>query len=492
MRGPGPTAVCAAIAAAALGGASPAAALTFEVDSLGDGVDATPADDICATAGGRCTLRAAIDAANQAPGNDEIKVPRGTIELKRPPAPGGANSEGDLDPTEAVEIDGRGPSKSVIRQTVKDGVLNNDAPFAGFSEPGLQLSDVTITGGRVGGPGESGGGGIQNNAFALLANVVIRDNVARSDADDDVPAGGVLSTGTMALSNTTVRDNVARGVGDTQAVGGGIMVADGGLTLQDGSKVVGNSAVIRDPEPGAVANGGGVVLRNPGGEPQDAMMVFDSTIAGNTASGAPIATGGGINAGVNATIDMTRSTVSGNRSRMGGGLYTIQSLVNISNSTLSGNAATRDAGAAIFQQSEAGDVDLTSVTVAQNHASDGHFAIESGEQALVGSVTLFASIVANPGPECGGEAGAVSSSGKNVVGDLTCGFNPGLGMDIEAGPRLKPLGDYGGPTRTHALKGSSPAIDHVTGCAPGVDQRGVSRPQGAHCDAGSFERAATP
>jgi len=54
-------------------------------------------------------------------------------------------------------------------------------------------------------------------------------------------------------------------------------------------------------------------------------------------------------------------------------------------------------------------------------------------------------------------------------------------------PDLGPLADNAGPTNTHALKASRPAIDRVP-CSPGIDQRGLPRPQRADCDSGSFER----
>jgi hypothetical protein len=59
------------------------------------------------------------------------------------------------------------------------------------------------------------------------------------------------------------------------------------------------------------------------------------------------------------------------------------------------------------------------------------------------------------------------------------------------------LANNGGPTRTHALVSSSPAIDTVadgTCSPPNQDQRGVQRPQdgnndgAAICDTGSFQR----
>jgi len=59
---------------------------------------------------------------------------------------------------------------------------------------------------------------------------------------------------------------------------------------------------------------------------------------------------------------------------------------------------------------------------------------------------------------------------------------------ITSDPLLGALGSYGGYTQTIPLLDGSSAID--TGndetCAA-TDQRGVTRPQGAHCDIGSYE-----
>ncbi len=55
-------------------------------------------------------------------------------------------------------------------------------------------------------------------------------------------------------------------------------------------------------------------------------------------------------------------------------------------------------------------------------------------------------------------------------------------------PQLGPLQDNGGPTPTMALAATSPAVDagDDSSC-PATDQRGISRPQGPHCDIGAFE-----
>jgi len=60
--------------------------------------------------------------------------------------------------------------------------------------------------------------------------------------------------------------------------------------------------------------------------------------------------------------------------------------------------------------------------------------------------------------------------------------------NINADPLLGSLGTYGGSTQVFPLLPGSAAIDsgrNVT-CAS-TDQRGISRPQGTHCDMGAFE-----
>ena len=237
----------------------------------------------------------------------------------------------------------------------------------------------------------------------------------------------------------------------------------------------------------AFAMGGGLVLENPGSEPDDSVLIADSTIAGNSAVGGKNARAGGISAGVGTFVDMTGSTVSGNRSRLGGGLYATSSTATITNSTFSGNSDTKGGGAAIWQQGGPDMLQLNHVTVAQNRPSKHHFAIESGEQAQAGSLRLTASIVANPRKECGGEAGAVEAEAHNVIADSSCS-DPPVTDDVIANPKLKPLSDNGGPTKTHALKASSPAIGLDPICPFGVDQRGKPRAFNSACDSGAFER----
>ena len=65
---------------------------------------------------------------------------------------------------------------------------------------------------------------------------------------------------------------------------------------------------------------------------------------------------------------------------------------------------------------------------------------------------------------------------------------------ISANPHLMPVGDNGGPTRTHALRPDSPAIDSGNNI-PGLhfDQRGSGFPRvnGPRADIGAYESPAS-
>ncbi|HEX6106721.1 MAG TPA: choice-of-anchor Q domain-containing protein, partial [Gemmatimonadales bacterium] len=78
------------------------------------------------------------------------------------------------------------------------------------------------------------------------------------------------------------------------------------------------------------------------------------------------------------------------------------------------------------------------------------------------------------------------SDQENTGGNLVGNVEP---YTAAIDPRIGALATNGGPTRTHALQTGSPAIDAASSdLCPATDQRDVSRPQGAGCDIGSFER----
>jgi hypothetical protein len=73
-------------------------------------------------------------------------------------------------------------------------------------------------------------------------------------------------------------------------------------------------------------------------------------------------------------------------------------------------------------------------------------------------------------------------NGRNLADDTSCGDSTVM---MIAPAKLDSLRDNGGPARTHALLGPSPAINAGKDCTVTVDQRYVTRD--ANCDLGAYE-----
>ncbi|MEW5939264.1 MAG: choice-of-anchor Q domain-containing protein, partial [Chloroflexota bacterium] len=87
--------------------------------------------------------------------------------------------------------------------------------------------------------------------------------------------------------------------------------------------------------------------------------------------------------------------------------------------------------------------------------------------------------------------GTIGTNTNNLVENGSCS------AALSGDPLLGPLANNGGPTQTHAVLAGSIAIDAgedgICAAAPvnNLDQRGVTRPQGAHCDIGAYESTDT-
>jgi predicted outer membrane repeat protein len=183
---------------------------------------------------------------------------------------------------------------------------------------------------------------------------------------------------------------------------------------------------------------------------------------------------------------VSRSTLSSNTAASaGGGLYSPSgSSASLNNSTVSGNSA--ETGGGIYV---GGEVVATSSTIAANDAPTA--------SALFGTQTSGVQRVIARSLVDGNCAGArFDSAGHNFESPgNTCGLDADSDETGVPDLELGPLEDNGGPTETHALNSTSPAIDAVPsadcidadGGALAVDQRGEPRPSGTDCDAGSFE-----
>jgi hypothetical protein len=106
-----------------------------------------------------------------------------------------------------------------------------------------------------------------------------------------------------------------------------------------------------------------------------------------------------------------------------------------------------------------------------------------------GGVVLQNSLLALNGPEnCG--VLAPSSQGHNLEDGTSCGF-AATGDISETAALIEPLMGSAG-TFVHRLQLASPAIDAGLCLTwPSVDQLGRTRPAGAGCDIGAYERDVT-
>jgi CSLREA domain-containing protein len=312
----------------------------------------------------------------------------------------------------------------------------------------------------------------------------LRERVETADDDDEIKLGAgtyELTAGSPLEFDQDLLEIEGAGVGLTTIDANGTSrvgtVEDGAETRFSGVTVTGGNADVGDN--GFPGQGGAFRI-----QPLGLMRLTQTHLVGNVAS----LTGGAIsNVG---NLLFIESTASGNRVEggspaLGGAIYTLGQNgghSTIENSTVSGNVATTIGGNARGGGIYIGDESqLLHLTISGNRADSGG----SGLHAVNGLAGLYAVLVAgNTGPECGVEGDLTGD--HNLADDATCGFDAvGDRQGVDA--RLASLGNYGGPTLTHALNAGSPAIDGADAArCPPEDQRLVSRPAGP-CDVGAYE-----
>jgi hypothetical protein len=363
-------------------GLSPAAAgVTITVQSFRDATQAS--------SNGKCSLRAAVSAANsnmanlfcghnETSGTDTIMLKAGTYTLEDD-GNDDDNELGDLDVDGDLVIRGAGAD----RTTIDASDLSPSGRLFDILSGTVTLRDLTLRGGDAAG---ANGGAIWNLSSLTLNRVTVHNN-------DGLNGGGVYhgSTATeLDIRNSTFSSNAA------DFSGGGIWINGPGATLTNVT-VSGNDAE---------DNGGGVGIQAAGGAELHSVTVVDNEADLDDDGGG---SGGGLYANGGSDIVMENSLLARNRDQETG--------------------------------VTAPDCRLVSSTMTTNQNN----------------------LVANS-QECDLPAGT-----DNVLGEPA---------------RIDDLANNGGPTRTHALKASSPAIDEGSGC-PGADQRGAPR---NGCDIGAYQR----
>jgi hypothetical protein len=273
-------------------------------------------------------------------------------------------------------------------------------------------------------------------------------------------------------SRITIEGNGAVIARQGSAAAFGLMAVknSGDLTLQSVTLSGGSSS----------GNGGGVINRGK-------LTIEESTISGNTAD-----FGGGVSSD-SGTLTIDNSTVSGNTASVGGGVDNVDGQLTITNSTISGNSANHGGGvynSGHYYCSQYSFLCYSYGTLTLNRS------LIAGNQATVAPEIQNLSIVT---------ANNFNLFGANDNAGVI-GFTPGP-TDIVPAPGVQvadilgPLANNGGPTQTHALVSSSPAINagNPGGCLDSAgallttDQRGFPRPfNGRICDIGAYESQADP
>ncbi|MCC5952241.1 MAG: S-layer homology domain-containing protein [Acidimicrobiia bacterium] len=515
-------------------GAAPAGSADFVVNSTAD----LPLDEVNCP-GSPCTLRGAVQAANDAGGGPHtITLGAGTHLLSLSGASEDDNATGDLDVHVPLEIIGAGPEATVITaDDLGDRIFDLHASHGpvSFSIEGVQLTRGSQGGGGRGGAIQSATGTVNVTNSTISHNSASGDGGAirvgssstvtiagttfdrNSSADD----GGVLDMGSGSLvqiAGSTFTDNSAAGDGGMMALNSSSEVtiassgfsrntagADGGAIQLNSGAVLGISGSTFSHN--TAGDSGGAVSLNSGAT----ITITDSTFADNVAGD----DGGAMETGGDTTLSVGATTFDANDAgRHGGALATSgTNVVTVISSTLSNNRSTRDGGA--VRAGSESTVAMANTTVSTNTADERGGAVLLGSGATLealhatvvdnetkdttsaggidgASLALTNSIVANnTGGDCVGAV--VEANGVNLDGDGSCEL--GAGHFNATDPVLGPLAANGGSTRTHLPLAGSPAIDSADNdpCLA-TDQRGVARPQigvaggEAVCDVGAVER----
>ena len=439
---------------------------------------------------GNLTLDAAVHLAQLSPGDQVITF---NIPTSDPGYNSAAHSyaiqtNSSLDLSRALgTITIRGPGAGIIQvsppgqqafllgvgaQAEIDGITINrgGSTSAGggiFNNGFLMLSDVVITNCSA-----TSGGGIANNGMLTMLGCTISLNSASSDG------GGLVNSGRMVVTDSTFSGNVAA------THGGGIdNLSDGIATITAGTFSANTAS-----EGAGIANEGALTLTG-------------SALFSNTAS----ASGGGID-NTSGVAAITASTFSGNGAHVGAGVSN-EGTLTLLNSTVAGNTSSAAGGGV---DDGLGTLTITNCTIAGNttHATGGGLSIDGGPFGA--DTTIYNTLIAanhNGSGSADDIAGTFDlvlapnqqPSSNNLIGTggsggLTNGTNGNIVGVTD--PKLGPLANNGGPTQTLALLAGSPAIDHGSNAlanAAGLttDQRGFGRIYNRVVDIGAFEFGST-
>lgn len=383
------------------------------------------------------------------------------------------------------------------------GVTNSQAAVLSYTGP-LQSQINSATPGQV----ISLPAGTYGETLSIGKNLTLVGTDPATTILDGLGLGTILHV--LPGASVTV-DGIGFRNGSATNDQGGAIKNEGQLTLNDcvlGDCIAGSGGGLANLQFAmieycsisnnqAIGSGGGIFNGQ-----QATLEIINSMVSSNTAAnGAGVFTSGNLFATNCAAVGNLASGAFGTSDGNGAGLQCLGGQTWLVNSTISGNQAlaytlSPGGGAGGGLRLDGGALYLMSSTVSSNIAADagGGVLVDSNGVASVRNTIISGNWAAGIADDFDG---TLFSEGYNLLQTIARATITGdtngnlLGLD----PLLGPLQDNGGPTWTHALLASSPAVDAGACDSPLTDQRGVARPfdipwvpnVAGGCDIGAFE-----
>jgi hypothetical protein len=424
---------------------------------------------------------------------------------------------------------------TALRRPDRAGAIAAFAAIAaiGLTAPGSARAGITYVVNTTGDPGPVGSISLRQaitSANAAAGNTVLFDS-SLLDSTITLTAGQIEVTQPMTITGPgagrlTISGNDHSGIFHLYKCGTGDVTVSG-ITLTHGSNGTGgaieaffcNLTLTDSKVTASYAIAGGAIHAL-----KSSLTIRYSTISGNRST----YSGGGISI-LNAHSSIAGSSISGNSAGYFGGGIEVSLLgsLDLRYSLVSGNATPAPAGYTAYQGGggiyvlPGGSLTVDWSTIAQNYAYSGGGGIRFADATAANASNIGHSTIARNSTCCYDGGNGITSGGGTLLmfstivannfnrtglDDLAGSFyasyclvrSPGsasltgsnslLGLD----PKLSPLANYGGPTRTFLPAADSPVIDKggASTCifSDSMDQRFLPACGGGKFDIGSVKR----
>ena len=388
-----------------------------------------PSASACTSAPGDCSLRGAINKANNTPGAVTIYLQNG-----------GYNIYGDVNVTEDkneagdIDIIKDGGAVTIIGDSISTTTID------------VHHTDRIFDVQDMGSPTK-----------LTLKNLSLVNGYAGPMQD----GGSIRTYGSLYLDTVSISQSLGR-------MGGAIYI----YSTYDQKLSIDRSVISHCT---ATLDGGAVYAKG------EVTTITRSTFDHNSATGAMGAYFGNQNAGRggaiynNSSLTVTASTFAFNDALIdGGGILNYAFLGQSTNAYINSSTFHANSTAISNVATASGTLSTSAVTTIAN--------------SILNESTDSSNCV-NKHDDHG--KAAIINAGNNLDSGAGCAFGNNGGSIFGLNPHLGEMGDYGGPTPTLALLSGSPAINkgNASTCA-GLDQRNLATV--GTCDIGAFEYGANP